>query len=83
LRRFVSGQCHGSTLIGSGHDYRDADGSWKRMQPVRFQAFVADDAIRSRYWARSMIGWRRFGQARIRDRCRARRLRLEAATEDP
>ena len=21
-------------------DYRDADGSWKRIQPVRFQAFV-------------------------------------------
>ena len=25
-------------------DYRDADCSWKRTQPVRFQAFVADDA---------------------------------------
>jgi NAD-dependent SIR2 family protein deacetylase len=44
-------------------DYRDANGDWKRAQPVRFQAFVADDTTRRRYWARSMIGWRRFGQA--------------------
>jgi len=35
----------------------------KRTPPVRFQAFIADDATRRRYWARSMIGWRRFGQA--------------------
>src|SRR5882672_4949541 len=44
-------------------DYRDADGRWKRTQPMRFQAFVAEDAARRHYWARSMIGWRRFEQA--------------------
>jgi NAD-dependent SIR2 family protein deacetylase len=44
-------------------DYRDANGDWKRKSPVRIQAFVADEATRRRYWARSMIGWRRFGQA--------------------
>jgi NAD-dependent SIR2 family protein deacetylase len=45
-------------------DYRDANGECKRTPPVRFQAFVADEVTRRRYWARSMVGWRRFGQAR-------------------
>jgi NAD-dependent SIR2 family protein deacetylase len=50
--------------VNSGiSDYRDANGDWKRTSPVRFQVFVADEATRRRYWARSMIGWRRFGQA--------------------
>jgi NAD-dependent SIR2 family protein deacetylase len=44
-------------------DYRDADGNWKRQQPVRYQAFMADEATRQRYWARSLIGWRSFGRA--------------------
>jgi NAD-dependent SIR2 family protein deacetylase len=45
-------------------DYRDADGAWKRTPPVQFQAFMRDDATRRRYWARSLVGWRRFGRAR-------------------
>jgi NAD-dependent SIR2 family protein deacetylase len=45
-------------------DYRDADGGWKRAQPVTFQAFTRDSATRRRYWARSLIGWQRFGHAR-------------------
>jgi len=44
-------------------DYRDADGQWKRAQPVAYQAFVQSEATRRRYWARSLIGWRRFGSA--------------------
>ena len=44
-------------------DYRDADGNWKRQQPVTYQAFMGDEATRRRYWARSMVGWRRFGKA--------------------
>ncbi|MFT8245037.1 NAD-dependent protein deacetylase [Roseomonas sp. BN140053] len=43
-------------------DYRDADGQWKRAQPVTFQAFTGSHATRQRYWARSLIGWRTFGR---------------------
>jgi NAD-dependent SIR2 family protein deacetylase len=45
-------------------DYRDREGNWKRQQPVTYQAFMADEATRRRYWARSLIGWQRFGRAR-------------------
>ncbi|WP_372017301.1 NAD-dependent protein deacetylase [Pseudoxanthomonas sp. 10H] len=45
-------------------DYRDADGGWKRAQPVTLQAFTADAATRRRYWARSLLGWPRFAAAR-------------------
>ncbi len=44
-------------------DYRDADGSWKRSQPVTYQAFMGETSTRQRYWARSLVGWRRFGHA--------------------
>jgi NAD-dependent SIR2 family protein deacetylase len=52
-------------------DYRDADGQWKRAQPVTFQAFMGDEKTRRRYWARSLIGWRRIRQARPNDAHRA------------
>jgi NAD-dependent SIR2 family protein deacetylase len=70
LKAFIESHQRLFVLTGAGcstnsgiPDYRDADGAWKRTEPVRFQAFVAEDATRRRYWARSMIGWRRFGQA--------------------
>ena len=44
-------------------DYRDANGNWKRAQPVTYQAFMGSEHTRQRYWARSLVGWRRFGQA--------------------
>lgn len=45
-------------------DYRDRAGGWKRRPPITLQAFVGDALARSRYWARSLVGWRRFGHAR-------------------
>jgi NAD-dependent SIR2 family protein deacetylase len=45
-------------------DYRDAAGGWKRRPPVMLQAFMGDAHTRRRYWARSLIGWRRFRHAR-------------------
>ncbi len=44
-------------------DYRDARGEWKRAPPMTYQAFVGAAATRQRYWARSLIGWRRFHRA--------------------
>jgi NAD-dependent SIR2 family protein deacetylase len=57
---------------GSGiPDYRDADGQWKRAQPVTLQAFMANEKTRRRYWARSLVGWRRIRRARPNDAHRA------------
>ena len=44
-------------------DYRDAQGGWKRPAPVSFQAFMSSEAVRRRYWARSLVGWQHFRAA--------------------
>jgi NAD-dependent SIR2 family protein deacetylase len=63
---------------GSGiPDYRDADGHWKRVQPVTYQAFIGAETTRRRYWARSLVGWRRIRLARPNGAHRAL-ARLEA-----
>ncbi|MGN6518162.1 MAG: NAD-dependent protein deacetylase [Dokdonella sp.] len=61
-RLFVLGGAGISTASGIP-DYRDLDGGWKRTPPITLQAFVGDAFARSRYWARSLVGWRRFGAA--------------------
>ncbi len=60
-------------------DYRDADGQWKRSQPVTYQAFMREEPTRRRYWARSLIGWRRVRRARPNGAHRAL-ARLEATS---
>lgn len=40
-------------------DYRDTNGDWKRAQPVTYQAFVGSLQTRQRYWARSIVGFRK------------------------
>ena len=84
LKTFVEKHQRLFVLTGAGcstnsgiPDYRDGNGDWKRTQPVRFQAFVAHERTRQRYWARSMIGWRRFGMALPNDAHHAL-ARLEA-----
>ena len=71
LREFLDTHTRVMVLTGAGcstesgiPDYRAVDGSWKRPQtPVQFRPFMADPAVRDRYWARSLIGWRSFGRA--------------------
>jgi len=64
---------------GSGiPDYRDSEGQWKRAQPVTFQAFMGNEKTRRRYWARSLIGWRRIRRAQPNEAHRAL-ARLELA----
>jgi NAD-dependent SIR2 family protein deacetylase len=70
LREFIDAHPKLFVLTGAGcstdsgiPDYRDEKGDWKRVQPVMFQAFMSDIHTRRRYWARSLIGWRRFGRA--------------------
>jgi NAD-dependent SIR2 family protein deacetylase len=52
-------------------DYRDAEGKWKRAQPVTYQAFMGEEKTRQRYWARSLIGWRLIHQAKPNNAHRA------------
>jgi NAD-dependent SIR2 family protein deacetylase len=84
LARFIEGHRRIFVLTGAGcsthsgiPDYRDIEGGWKQRPPVTFQAFVGEATTRSRYWARSLVGWRRFGRARPNDAHRAL-ARLEA-----
>lgn len=50
---------------GSGiPDYRGADGAWKRRAPITYQSFTGDAAMRTRYWARSVVGWPMVERAR-------------------
>ena len=84
LRDFVERHRSLFVLTGAGcstssgiPDYRDAEGEWKRVQPVTYQAFMGEETTRRRYWARSLLGWRRFRRARPNDAHRAL-ARLEA-----
>ncbi len=70
LRGFIEAHPRLFVLTGAGcstdsgiPDYRDTQGGWKRPQPVTYQAFMGDVRTRQRYWARSLVGWRRFGSA--------------------
>lgn len=70
LQSFVEAHPRLFVLTGAGcstdsgiPDYRDRDGQWKRAPPVNYTAFMHEPATRQRYWARSMVGWRRFGSA--------------------
>ena len=74
LTTFVVGHRRLFVLTGAGcstesgiPDYRDADGHWKRRQPVTLQDFLANEHTRRRYWARGLIGWQRLRAASPND----------------
>jgi NAD-dependent SIR2 family protein deacetylase len=84
LQNFVDRHQRLFVLTGAGcstrsgiPDYRDAEGQWKRAQPVTYQAFMSEAKTRRRYWARSLVGWRLIRQAQPNDAHRAL-ARLEA-----
>jgi NAD-dependent SIR2 family protein deacetylase len=85
LRQFLRAHSRIYVLTGAGcstesgiPDYRNADGSWKRRQPVQFAAFMRDPSVRARYWARSLVGWRRVNTAAPND-CHRALAQLERA----
>ncbi|HVH44725.1 MAG TPA: NAD-dependent protein deacetylase [Labilithrix sp.] len=49
-------------------DYRSPESLARVRRPLHGPEFVRNPAVRRRYWARSMVGWERFRQARP---CRA------------
>ncbi|MEO7773700.1 MAG: NAD-dependent protein deacetylase [Steroidobacteraceae bacterium] len=70
LQQFIQTHPRLTILTGAGvstqsgiPDYRDADGAWKRAQPVQFKAFMDSEFVRQRYWARSLRGWPHFSSA--------------------
>ena len=78
LRDFIERHEKLFVLTGAGcstasgiPDYRDADGAWKRGRPIMLHDFLANEPARKRYWARSLVGWRRMGAARPNDAHRA------------
>lgn len=71
LARFLSAHERIGVLTGAGCStgsgipaYRDESGRWRRRQPIFYQDFIKDPAMRRRYWARSYFGWTVMQQAR-------------------
>ena len=71
LASFLAGAESLTVLCGAGvstasgiPDYRDRNGEKKHADPIQYGDFIKRPGYRQRYWARSYIGWRRFGRAR-------------------
>jgi NAD-dependent deacetylase sirtuin 4 len=69
LRRLIEGK-RVVALTGAGlstrsgiPDYRGPETRRRAREPVRFAEYMASEAKRARYWARSAVGWTRFSRA--------------------
>ena len=43
--------------------YRNDAGEWKQSRPIEHDEFVNRPSSRQRYWARSLVGWKRIAEA--------------------
>lgn len=77
-RRLVVLSGAGVSTASGIPDYRDETGAWKRRPPVVLADFLAHEATRRRYWARSVVGWPAF-HAAAPNAAHAALARLEAA----
>jgi NAD-dependent SIR2 family protein deacetylase len=87
LRRWIARHRRVFALTGAGcstasgiPDYRDEQGEWKRRPPVMIQAFLTEEPVYRRYWARAYVGWPRFAKLEPNDAHRALVAWEEAGT---
>ena len=64
LREFIVQHPNLVVLTGAGVSvssgipaYRNSNGKWMRNDPIQHRDFIAREASRQRYWARSFAGW--------------------------
>lgn len=62
-RRFVVLSGAGCSTDSGIPDYRGPTGSLRRRAPVQYQEFLRSEAVRQRYWARSLLGFGQVGAA--------------------